>query len=248
MNITVWNVRTFIDRDDTDRPHRHTTLIASELARYKIDIATLSETRLAGKGEPTEKSSGYSFFWSGRIPYDIHKAGVGYTLKTLLVGKLAYPPKRMNDHLMTIRLPLHHGKRFASIISAYAPTMTNTDETKGKFYEDFEYVISAVLTAEKIIILGDFKAKVGQDHASWEGIQGKHRTGKCNGLLLLQTSTKHNLLINTIFCLPTCNKISWMHPRSKHWHLIHYIIVRWRDSHEGHVWCRMLDRSSPNYF
>ena len=79
--------------------------------------------------------------------------------------------------------------------------MTNTDETKDKFYKDFEYVISAVPTANKLIILGDFNARVGQDSASWEGVLGKHGTGKCNsnGLLLFQTCTKHNLLItNTI--------------------------------------------------
>ncbi len=57
----------------TDRSYRHAALIASELARYKINIATLSETRLAGKGELTEKISGYSFFWSGCASYDKRK-------------------------------------------------------------------------------------------------------------------------------------------------------------------------------
>ena len=131
-----------------------------------------------------------------------------------------------------MRLPLHHWKKFATIISAYAPTMTNTDKTKDKFYEDFEYVISVVPTADKLIILGDFNARVGQDNISWEGGLGKHGTRKYNdnGLLLLQTCAKHNLLItNIVFCLPTCNKTSWMHPSSKHWHLINYVIVRQRN-------------------
>ena len=61
LNIAVWIVRMFIDQDDTERLHKRTALIASELAGYKIDIAALSETRLAGKRELTEKSSGYSF-------------------------------------------------------------------------------------------------------------------------------------------------------------------------------------------
>ena len=127
-----------IDQDDTDRPHRCTTLITSELARYKIDIAALSESRLAGKGELTEKSLGYSFFWSGQAPDDKRKAGVGYAIKTSLVGKLACSLKAVNGCLMSMRLPLHHSKKFATIICIYAPTMTNTDETKAKFYEDFE--------------------------------------------------------------------------------------------------------------
>ena len=57
----------------------------------------------------------------------------------------------------------HHWKKFTTIISAYAYTMTNTSETKDKFYKDFEYVISAVPTADKLIILSDFIARDGQD-------------------------------------------------------------------------------------
>ena len=45
------------------------------------------------------------------------------------------------------------GNKFATIISAYVPTMTNTDETKVKFYENFEYFISIVPAADKLIIL-----------------------------------------------------------------------------------------------
>ncbi len=48
--------------------------------------------------------------------------------------------------------------------------MTNKDVTNDKFYENFEYVISAVPTANKLIILGDFNARVGQDSASWKGV------------------------------------------------------------------------------
>ena len=44
-----WNVRTLLDRDSTARPER-TELSAKELARYRIDIAALSETRLADEG------------------------------------------------------------------------------------------------------------------------------------------------------------------------------------------------------
>ena len=89
--------------------------------------------------------------------------------------------------------------------------MTNTNETKDKFYEDFEYFISAVPTADTFIILGDFNARVEQDSAPWEGVLGKHVTGKCNSnsLLLLRTYAKHNLLItNTTVRLPTRNKTS----------------------------------------
>eukprot|EP00745_Piridium_sociabile_P007467 TRINITY_DN1490_c1_g1_i10.p2 TRINITY_DN1490_c1_g1~~TRINITY_DN1490_c1_g1_i10.p2 ORF type:complete len:209 (-),score=38.86 TRINITY_DN1490_c1_g1_i10:2457-3083(-) len=138
---------------------------------------------------------------------------------------------------MTMRLPLQ-GKRFATLISAYAPTMTNPDDVKEKFYEDLNSAITAVPSSDKLIILGDFNARVGSDHASWEGVLGKNGIGSCNsnGALLLETCTAHELLItNSVFCLPKRNRTSWMHPRSKHWHLLDYVIVRQRDRQDVRV-------------
>ena len=49
---------------------------------------------------------------------------------------------------MTLRLSFS-GKRHATIVSAYAPTMTNPDEVKDKFYDDLDSVISATLRTDK---------------------------------------------------------------------------------------------------
>lgn len=65
-NLVSWNVRKLLDIDTTDRPHIRTALIASELTIYIIDIAALSETRMAREGDPCERGAGYTFFWSGR--------------------------------------------------------------------------------------------------------------------------------------------------------------------------------------
>lgn len=116
--------------------------------------------------------------------------------------------------------------------------MTNPDKTKDRFYEEFDAVISAVPASDKLIILGDFNARVGCDSSSWEGVLGKHGTGKCNSndLLLLQTCAKHDVLItNTVFRLPTRNKTSWMLPLSKHWHLIDYVVIRKRDRQDVRI-------------
>ena len=139
---------------------------------------------------------------------------------------------------MTLRLPLY-GNRHATIVSAYAPTMTNPDDVKDKFYNDLNSVISATPRTDKLILLGDFNASVGTDHQTWEGEIGTEGTGKCNSnvLLLLKKCAEHELLItNTVFRLPTRNKkTSWMHPRSKHWHLIDYVIVRRKDRQDVRV-------------
>ena len=141
-------------------------------------------------------------------------------IKTSLIDKLACPLE-MGWMTASWLWDFHFimGKKLAPIISIYVPPITNPYKTKYKFYKDFEYVIFAVPAADKLIILGDFNARVGHNSASWEGVLGKQETRKChsNGLLLLQTCVKHNLLItNTIFYLPIHNKKSWMHPCSKH--------------------------------
>ena len=133
---------------------------------------------------------------------------------------------------MTLRLPLS-GKRHATIVSAYAPTMTNPDEVKDKFHDDLDSVISAAPRTDKHILLGDFNARVGTDHQTWERVIGSEGVGKCNSNrhLLLRKCAEHELLItNTVFRLPT-----WMHPRSKHWHLIDYVIMRRKDRQDVRV-------------
>lgn len=119
-----------------------------------------------------------------------------------------------------MQLPLGRNTSI-TLISAYAPTMTNPDEVKDKFYEELDSLISSVPQSEKLVILGDFNARVGTDHQAWHNIIGKHGVGKCNsnGLLLLRTCASHDLNIkNTMFHLPNRNKTTWMHPHSRHWH------------------------------
>ena len=115
--------RALMDSSGSDRPERRTALVARELDRYKVEIATLSEV-----------GADYTFFWSGRKKEERREAGEGFAIKSHLISKLSGLPKGINDRLMTLRLPLS-SKRHATIVSAYAPTMTNPDEVKDKFYD-----------------------------------------------------------------------------------------------------------------
>ena len=74
------------------------------------------------------------FFWSKRNAKERREYGVGFAVKNCLVSKLARLPKGTYDRLMTLRLPLTN-KQHATVISAYAPTMTNPEEVKERFYE-----------------------------------------------------------------------------------------------------------------
>jgi hypothetical protein len=116
--------------------------------------------------------------------------------------------------------------------------MTNPKVKKDKLYEDFNAVIRYVPRPNKLIILGDFNARVGLDHKTWERIIGKNGVGKCNsnGLPLLRACSTHDFAItNTLFQLTKRRKTAWMNPRSKHWHFLDYVITRRTDQQDAWV-------------
>lgn len=111
LNLGMWNVRTPLDNTKADRPERRTALVTKELACYNVDIAALSKTHLADKDQLTERDGRYTFFWSGRISTERCEAGVGFAIRSQLAQKLAKLPESINDHLVTLQLPLGNKKK-----------------------------------------------------------------------------------------------------------------------------------------
>ena len=104
------------------------------------------------------------------------------------------------------------------------------------FYSDLRTALRKVPKDDKIMLLGDFNARVGQDSGTWDVI-GKHGIGNkiSNGLHLLQLCSEFQLVVgNTYFRQKNKYKGTWLHPRSKVWHLIDYIIIRKRDVRDMH--------------
>ena len=134
--------------------------------------------------------------------------------------------------VMRIRLS---GNRHATIISAYVPTMTYPDEERERFYENMKTIIRKTARHDKLTLLGDFNAHAGSDLTAWERVIGHHSVGNenSNGSLLLTMCAEFQLVItNTLFQQAEKYKTSWMHPCSKHWHLVDYIIISQRDIHD----------------
>ena len=92
-----WNVRTL---QDTGLGARHrTALIACELARYNIDMAALSETRLSDEDFLVEIGTGCTFFWSGLpiVARRIH--GIGLAVRTALLQSTQESPIAIHERL-----------------------------------------------------------------------------------------------------------------------------------------------------
>ena len=155
-----------------------------------------------------EVAGGYTFFLKGKPQGDKCYHGVGFAVRTKLVKHLGGKyPTGVNERLMFMNLPLKNS--VLCIISAYAPTLGHSDEDKDRFYSKLGDIINSVPSSHKLLLLGDFNARVGRDHSSWEKVLGKHGVGRenSNGTLLLSLCSQHNLIItNTVFqqagCIP----------------------------------------------
>ena len=229
LNLGAWNVRTLQDSDGSFE--RKTALVSLSLKKHNISIAALSETRLAGFTQLEEVEGGYTFFCYGRSEVEHRQSGVGYAIKTEIAKSLPSLPKGISDRIMTLTLPLRNGTH-ATLVSCYAPTMSNTEQEKDNFYDCLRDTITKVKHRDKLILMGDFNARVGTDNATWDGVMGYHGVGRMNsnGLRLLSLCKEFNLCIsNTFFQQSLQRKTSWMHPRSKDWHIIDYVICRRRD-------------------
>ncbi len=231
LTLATWNVRTLLDNENSNRPERRTALVAKELERYNIDIAALSETRLAEQGKPVEAGTGYTFLWSGVPKNTRREHGVGLAIATRIVPRLVEEPNCINPRIMSARFRISKGK-FATLISTYAPKMTHTDEDKNEFYSQLSQVLRATHPSDQLFLLGDLNARVGRDSSTWKKIIGPFGIGtdNDNGQRLLSLCAAFELSITNTWFNPGHSPIAtWTHPRSKHGHLRDYIIVRQRD-------------------
>ena len=107
--------------------------------------------------------------------------------------------------------------------------MTYANEEKEVFYQALASVVDHFNVVDKLLILDDFNVQVGKDHTTYSDAIGKFGKGSknSNGELLLNFCTQGHLCItNTYFSQPYKNYFTWMHPRSKHNHLLDYMVTR----------------------
>lgn len=214
--------------DDDNRPERRTALITQELFLSGIDIAALQETRLEAQGQLEEAD--YSIFWTGKTDGP-RTAGVAFAIRNTIARKLEALPTGISPRIMTLRVPLEK-ERHLSLVNVYAPTMTYPNEEKEAFYQELTSVICRIPKDDKLLILGDFNARVGTDWETYTGVIGKFGKGmkNSNGELLLNFCTQQGLCItNTLFYQPEKNFYTWKHARTGRYHLLDYTITRQSD-------------------
>ena len=84
LTFAAWITRTLLDSTKADRSERWTTLVGRDLACYNVDIAALSKTQLADKGQLSKIGGVYTFLCSDHSSEERHDAGYGFTIKSTM--------------------------------------------------------------------------------------------------------------------------------------------------------------------
>ena len=101
--------------------------------------------------------------------------------------------------------------------------MAPTAEAKDKFYDDLSAAIWRIPDRELLFIVGDFNARAGS-------ITTPGPPARIISVLELELCCHHGLCIsNTFFNTKPQHRVSWRHPRSKHWHQLDLIFTRRAD-------------------
>uniref|UniRef100_A0A183SK37 Endo/exonuclease/phosphatase domain-containing protein n=1 Tax=Schistocephalus solidus TaxID=70667 RepID=A0A183SK37_SCHSO len=95
-----------LDIPRSNRPERRRVLVARELARHKVDIVALIETRFFEQVQLEEVGASYTLFWSGLSKAEQRNVGVAFAIRNDIVGSLFCLPQGINDRLMSLRWPL----------------------------------------------------------------------------------------------------------------------------------------------
>ena len=209
----------------SNRLECHFALIAHELSNLNVDLGALSEVHFPGEGNLQEHGTGYTLFWSGKPTTEERLSGVGFMDSTSITSRLENLPTGHSDSMMSMCLPLKN-KRYAILFCVYAPALWGEPAEKDKFYSELRICFQS--TPTKVIIFGDFNARVDQNADSCKGVLGRYRFVNCNDnwhLLLKLCSEQQLVITDTIFQQKDRLKTTWMHLRSKHWHLIEYILL-----------------------
>ena len=123
--------------------------------------------------------TGHTFFLSGLSTVARRIHGVRFAVTTALLQSTQESPIAIDERLMTLRLPLANN-RIANFVSVYSPTLDSSGDMKDRFYDTLYSTLRRISPDEKIILLGDFNARVGRNIDIWHGVIGPHGGGNMN--------------------------------------------------------------------
>ena len=215
LHICTYNVRTLKGQEKEEE-------LEQELLNFKWEIVGLAETRRKGV-QLEQLPSGHVLYTRGEEERSIR--GVGFLVNKSIKDRVV---QYEGESSRVASLTLSVNRRYQlQVIQVYAPTSSHSDEEVEELYEEIARSMEKNKSHFKII-MGDFNAKVGQQHKSDGTIVGQFGLGERNerGTRLVQFAASKNLKIaNTHYKKRKSRKWTWRSPNGETKNEIDYILA-----------------------
>ena len=116
----------------------------------------------------------------------------------------------VSERCVTVRLNV--AGVWLTLVQVYAPTDDTDSVAKDEFYAEVQEVMNRVPRGDRIIVMGDFNARVGKNVKVWKGVIGEHGEDVENdsGRRLLGFSAENEMkIMNTHFGHKRIHKFTW---------------------------------------
>ena len=196
-------------------------MIADMFKERKMDVLALSETKVKGKGEREWESE--RLVVSGVSERCRAREGVAVMIKRSLWGSVV-EYKCVSSRLLWVRMKVA-GERIV-IVGVYGPGMERSENEREVFWESLNECLSTFDDNERIVVLGDLNAKVGDRVV--EGVIGKYGVPGVNenGERLVEVCIERRLSVgNTWFQKRMIQKYTREGENGQERSLIDYVLV-----------------------
>ena len=205
------------------------------MERERIDIVAGQETCQAD--EMDERwDTGHLFLNFGRDKESTSRAhdGVCFLLNKKMANKFEQGGKqarKYNNRLATIRIPLGKGK-FLYVVNVHFPDSSKSKMAKESFNRQYLTALEKAKSNDVMVIMGDFNASMGTNENEEDEVCGEYGPSHRNeaGDKLRVSSSLHQLQDLLTFN-PQKYDGTWIHMRSKKWHLLDRVLMRKQDRH-----------------
>lgn len=79
--------------------------------------------------------------------------------------------RTISDRIISVRLKSNHG--YFTAIPCYSPINGDKEEGNDEFYQTLHGITTSLPKHDVLIVMGDIKAKVGEDNTSMEYLMGR---------------------------------------------------------------------------
>lgn len=211
MTMVTWNVQGI----GTKRQE-----VFEEMAKMKVDIGVLTETKKKGKGN--EMVGEYIHFYSGVSKHERAKRGISVVVHKKYKRNIK-SWEEIDERIMMLELTKNN--REIVIIGVYAPTDDADIITKDQFYEKLTQVLASINKRKETLILGDLNARTGKSQKSEVVGQHGEDTKNDSGQRLIDLCTNFSLkIMNGFFPHKSIHKYTWCQPTKNLQSIIDYVI------------------------